>query len=163
MRPRYPFDALHWLRQERVERQATLVTESAARAERARAEEVRAQAARHKTELAIEQLAEAELASLDEGQLRAGDLQVVADWRKGAAAELRNQTEIEQAAREARVREAAAELEARQALGSASSQAQMIDSHRSSFRSAQAARADRTDEEAAQEQWTARHFPPRRR
>lgn len=163
VRRRYPFDALHWLRYERVKEQAALVSESAARTGRAQADEARAAAARRSAQLAIERLAGTEQTRLDEGQLRAGDLQVVADWRTSVDAELREQVEREQRARDARLREAAAEAAARQALGNLSNQAKMIDTHRNSFRKALAAQTELAEEEAAQEQWTARHFPPRKR
>ena len=99
---------------------------------------------------------------LNDGALRAGDLQAVADWQKGALAEVAAKAESERLAREAQAVEAAAELAARRALAAASSEAKIIDAHRDSFRAQRAAVQERSEEEAAAEQWTASHFPPRR-
>ena len=162
MRHRYPFEALHWLRHERVDRQATLVSESAARTAQARSEEARAEAARLRYEQAIEELSTEELSRLGDGQLRAGDLQLVGDWRKGADTELEAKSEREQRAREARQHEAAAEVAARRVLGSASNEAKMIDTHRQDWQAERAADRERGDDEEAAEQWTASRFPSRR-
>ena len=162
MRHRYPFEALHWLRQQRVERQATVVGESAARTAEARREEARRELERRGSEQSMIETARAERARLDEGELRAGDLQVAGDWRKGAEAELQHRAERELRAREARVTQVAREADERRALGRASNQAKMIDTHRNAFRAELEAARERSDEEAATEQWTAARFPARR-
>jgi len=162
VRHRYPFDALHWLRHQRVDQRAAVVSESAGRTARAARGELRATAARISTEQAISEVQRAEHARLSGGLLRAGELQVEEDWRKGAAADLREKTEHEQRARDLHVAEVAAEAEARRALGAASNEAKAIDTHRGAFRAERAATQERSDDEAAAEQWTARHFPPRR-
>jgi hypothetical protein len=94
--------------------------------------------------------------------LRAVDLQLEGDWRKGAEAELRAKAEHERNAREARRAQAESEAAERRALGAASNQAKMIETHRGAFRSERDAAHERADEEAATEQWTASRFPPRR-
>ncbi|MEO8906190.1 MAG: hypothetical protein ABI488_26645 [Polyangiaceae bacterium] len=162
MRHRYPFDALHWLRHKRVDQRAAVVTESAARTAQAAHAELCATAERASAERAIAVVACAERARLGDGLMRAGELRVVDDWRKGADAELRGKAEQEQRAREAHVSQAAAEVQARRDLGTASSEAKVIDTHRGSFRAERAAAEERSEEEAAAEQWTASHFPPRR-
>ncbi len=162
VRHRYPFDALHWLRHKRVDQRATVVSESAARTARAARAEQHATATRISTEQAISEVSRAEHARLNDGLLRAGELQVADDWRKGALAELQDKAEQEQRARELHVAEVAAEVQARRALGAASNEAKAIDTHRGSFRAERAASQERSDEEAAAEQWTARHFPTRR-
>ena len=162
MRHRYPFDALHWLRHKRVDEQATVVSESAARTARAVREEARAAAARRAAALAMSEVAGTEQALLDEGQLRAGDLQVVGDWRKGADATLQAKADNEQRAREASAVEATREAAARRALGTASNEAKMIETHRATFQAELEAARERTEEEAATEQWTAARFPARR-
>ena len=162
VRHRYPFEALHWLRSQRVDRQAKLLGESAQRSARARSDAERAEAARRSTELGIQALATAERARLTEGLVRAGDLAVIADWQSGAARELAAKAEHEQRAREAQAKAAAAEVAARRALSSASNEAKMIDTHRDTFRAERAAEQERSEEEAANEQWTASHFSQRR-
>ena len=162
MRFRYPFDALHWLRHKRVDDQAAVVGESVTRTARARAEEARAEAARRAAEQALTDVQSAEQVRLGEGALRAADLQAAGDWRKGAEAVVQAKAELEQQARETRLSEAANEAAARRALGAASNQAQMIDTHRGAFRAERAAARELREEEEAAEQWTASHFPPRR-
>jgi hypothetical protein len=162
VRHRYPFDALHWLRHQRVDRQAAVVSDSATRTLRARAEEARRELERQHSERMLTETAHAERTRLDEGQLRAGDLQTAGDWQKGATAELLAKAESERQAREARVAQAASEAAERRALGAASNQAKMIDTHRGAFRAELEAARERSAEEAATEQWTASRFPPRR-
>ncbi|MET0790689.1 MAG: hypothetical protein ABW061_04150 [Polyangiaceae bacterium] len=162
MRHRYPFEALHWLRHQRVDQQAKVVGESALRSARARAEEARRALERQNSERLMWETASAERSQLDEGQQRAADLQLAGEWRKGAEAEVRAKVEQEQRAREARLAQAAAEAAERRALGHASNQAKMIETHRGVFRAEREAARERSDEEAATEQWTASRFPPRR-
>lgn len=159
MRHRYPFEALHWLRQQRVDLKAKVVGESARLSAEARRQEANAELARRRVESSIAELSVAELERLKEGQQRAADLQVAGDWRKGAEAKLRATAELEAKAREASLSQAANELKARRDLGNASNQASVVDAHRSSFRAARAAAAERAEEEALQEQWR----PPLRR
>ena len=161
MRSRYPFEALHWLRQQRVERQAVAVGESAARTAQAEREQVRRELERQSSERKMSDTAREERGRLDEGELRAADLQVGEDWRKGAAAELQGRLEQEARAREARQARAASEAVERRALADASNQSKMIDTHRDAFRAERAAARERSDEEAAAEQWTAARFPRR--
>ena len=161
MRHRYPFDALHWLRHKRVDEQAAAVSESASRTARARSEEERAWGARRAAEQAMTEVASAEQARLGDGELRAADLQAAGDWRKGAEAVVQVKLQQEQQTREARMSEAANEAAARRALGAASNQAQMIDTHRSDWRAEREAARDRAEEEEAAEQWTASHFAGR--
>ena len=158
MRHRYPFEALHWLRQQRVDRQAGVLGESAERAARARRDAERAEAVRRSTEQKLSQLTAAEQVRLDEGLVRAADLSIVADWQKGAAVELEAQAERERSAREKQASEAAAEAAARRALASASNDAKLSDAHRAAFRAERAAEQELSEEEAAQEQWSASHF-----
>jgi hypothetical protein len=99
---------------------------------------------------------------LAEGLVRARDLEVVADWQKGAAAELAAEVERERQAREVQASEAAAEARARRALTTASNEAKMIDAHRDGFRAQHAQAEQLSADEAAAEQWTARHFSSRR-
>jgi hypothetical protein len=127
----------------------------------ARAEELRAQAARQSAEQQIEALARSEQARLDEGAVRAGDLAQVGAWRKGADAELQARAAREQRAGEAVRSEAAAETVARRALGVASSEAELIDTHRVEWRAEREAARERAEEEASVEQWTAKRYPPR--
>lgn len=136
--------------------------ESSARTAQAARAELRATAERASTEQAIADVASAEQARLSDGLMRAGELQVVGDWRKGADAELRVTAEREQRAREAHVSQVASEAQARRDLGTASNEAKVIATHRGSFRLARAAAEERSEEEAAAEQWTASHFPARR-
>jgi hypothetical protein len=163
VRHRYPFEALHWLRQQRVDRQARVLGESAERAARARDEAARSEAARRTTEQKLMALSAAEQVRLAEGLVRAGDLKIVGDWQQGAAAELTATAERERRAREAHAAEAAAEATARRALAAASNDAKLIEIHRDAFRAQRAAAHELSDEEAAAEQWTASHFPSRRR
>jgi hypothetical protein len=162
VRHRYPFEALHWLRQQRVERQATVVSESAARTEQARREQARREVERQDSERQMSETAHAERSRLDEGQLRAADLQVGGDWRTGAETGVRAKAEQEQRAREIRAARAESEALERRALGTASNQAKVLDEHRDAFRAERDSARERADEEAATEQWTARRFPLRR-
>ncbi|MEP7049174.1 MAG: hypothetical protein ABJB12_02425 [Pseudomonadota bacterium] len=162
MRHRYPFDALHWLRHQRVDQRAAAVNERAARTTQAARAELGAVASRVSTQQSICAVAQAEHARLNEGLMRAGELQVEDDWRKGANADLRDKAEREQRARDLHATEVAAEVLARRALGVASNEAKAIDAHRGAFRAECAASQERSDEEAAAEQWTARHFSMRR-
>ena len=136
--------------------------DSAARTAQAARAELSASAERSRTEQAIAAVAGVEQARLSDGLMRAGELQVVEDWRKGADAELRAKAEREQRAREMHVEQVAAEVQARRQLGTASNEAKVIDTHRGDWRAERAAAQERSEEEAAAEQWTASHFPPRR-
>ncbi len=162
VRHRYPFDALHGLRQTRVDRQTEVVGEEAARTARARRDEARAEAERQSIEHGIASGARAEAERLGDGLMRVGDLQVVGDWQRGAEAELKLKAEREGLAREARVVQMAAEALARNELGVVSNELKAIDTHRSDWRAERAAARERSDEEAAAEQWTAGHYPARR-
>ena len=162
MRHRYPFDALQWLRHQRVDRQAAQVSESAARVARAQGVEAQAAAARASAEQAIERTSQSEHERLNEGLVRAGELATASDWRKGADQELALKAQQEQRARELRVVEAAAEALARRQLGAVSNEAKMIDTHRSDWQAERNAAHERSEEEAAAEQWTASHYPSRR-
>ncbi|MEO6600407.1 MAG: hypothetical protein ABIQ16_11075 [Polyangiaceae bacterium] len=162
MRHRYPFEALHWLRHQRVDRQAAAVSKSAARTAQARREEACRELERQSSERLIAETSQSERSRLEEGQLRAGDLQLAGDWRKGAEEEVRVKAELQQRARDSRVARAESEAAERRALGTASNQAKMIDTHRVTFRAQRDAARERSDEEAATEQWTASRFPPRR-
>jgi hypothetical protein len=162
VRHRYPFDALQWLRHQRVDRQAAEVSESAARVAHAARVEAEATADRASTEQAIERLSQSEHERLNEGLVRAGELETVSDWRKGAERELERKAEHEQLAREKRAVEAAAETVARRQLGTASNEAKMIDTHHGDWQAERSAAQERSEEEAAAEQWTASHYPPRR-
>jgi hypothetical protein len=162
VRHRYPFDALHWLRHKRVDQQAAVVSESAARTAQAKRAEARAAADRASTERAIEALSRDEQERLSEGLVRAGELATVGDWRKGADADLKLKEEREQRARDARVAEVVAETQARRQLGTVSNEAKMIDTHRSDWQAERNAARECEEEEAAAEQWTASHYPPRR-
>jgi hypothetical protein len=161
VRHRYPFEALQWLRRQRVDREAAQVNERALRTSRARADEASARVARRTTEQHIDELSRAERARLDGGTVRAHDLQQAGEWRKGADAELRAKTEREQLASEALRTEVAAETIARRRLGVASSEAELIDAHRVDWRAEHAAAQERSEEEAIVEQWTAKRYPPR--
>lgn len=162
VRHRYPFEALHWLRHQRVERQASVVSESAARTEQARREQARRELERRHSERLMSETEHAERSRLDEGQLRAQDLQLGVDWRAGAEALVRAKAEQEQRAREARIARAENEAQERRALGVASNQAKLMDEHRAAFRAERDAAHEQATEEAAAEQWTASHFVPRR-
>lgn len=162
MRHRYPLDTLHWLRHQRVDRQAKVVGEESSRTLRAKADEARAEQQRLQQEQAIGELSDAERARLDEGALRIGDLQALGDWQKGAEIELALKLQAEERARDAHAQQVAQERAARRALGQVSNEAKMIDEHRKAFRADAAATEERSAEEAATEQWTASRFPPRR-
>lgn len=162
VRQRYPLDTLHWLRHQRVDRQAKAVGEEAKRTVQAKAAELGAEQQRLQHEQAVAALSDEERARLEQGELRASDLQALVDWQRGADAELQAKLEREQRARDAHAQQIAQEREARRVLGQTSNEAKMIDTHRSTFRSEQAATEERSAEEAATEQWTASRFPPRR-
>jgi hypothetical protein len=161
VRHRYPFEALQWLRHQRVDREAAVLGERAARTSLARTDELRAQVARQSAERQIDALSHVEQARLDEGAVRAGDLAQVGAWRRGADAELEAKALREQRAAEALRSEAAAEAVARRALGAASSEAELIDTHRVEWRAEREAARERAEEEASVEQWTAKRYPPR--
>jgi hypothetical protein len=161
VRHRYPFEALQWLRRQRVDREAAEVSERAARTASARVDEARARALRRGAEQRVAELSRAEQARLDEGTVRAGDLAQGGDWRKGVDAELRAKAEREQRASDALLSEVAAEQVARRTLGVASNEAELIDAHRVEWRAEREAARERSEEEAASEQWTAKRYPPR--
>jgi len=162
VRHRYPFEALHWLRQQRVDRQASVLGESAERTALAHRDATRAAAVRRSTEQSLLALSDAEQVRLEEGLVRAGDLNIVADWQKAAAVELADKALRERLAQEAQAAASAAEAAARRALAAASNDAKMIDTHRDAFRAQRAQAQELSEEEAATEQWTASHFVSRR-
>lgn len=162
VRHRYPFEALHWLRQQRVEQKARVLGERTQATARACSAAEQAEAMRRITEQRIAALAAEEHEKLNDGLLRAEDLALVADWQKGASAELALEAERERHARELLASEAAAESAARRALSSASNESKLIDAHRDGFRARRAAEQELSEEEAAAEQWTASHFGFRR-
>lgn len=162
MRFRYPLEALHWLRRQRVDQQAAVVGESAARTARAARVEAEAERARRATAQRIAETQGAERSLLEEGALRAADLQLAGAWQAGAEAELSTKREAEHQARAARLADSEAEAHERRALGQASNQAKLIDEHRKSRRAEHDASQDLRDEEAVTEQWTASRFPPQR-
>jgi hypothetical protein len=161
VRHRYPFEALSWLRHQRVDEQAAQVSESAARTAQALADEGRAEAARRGAERRVSEVSQAEHARLADGNVRAGELAQAADWHKGAMADVLAKLDRELRAREAVGLEAAAEAASRRALGVASQDAKLIDTHQGEWRALAQAAEERSEEEAATEQWTARRYPPR--
>ena len=161
VRHRYPFEALQWLRRQRVDREAAQLSERARRTSQARADEARAQVARQSSEQQIDELSRAEQARLDDGASRAGDLAQVGQWRRRADAELHAKIEREARATETLRTEVVAETLARRTLGVASSEAELIEAHRVDWRAEREAAQGRSEEEAAVEQWTAKRYPPR--
>ena len=161
MRHRYPFEALEWLRKRRVEREALVVSERAARTERARAEESRARAARESAQHQLDAVAGAERGRVEQGGVRAGDLAQLGDWERGARAEVAVRAAHETRAHETHRTELSAELVARRALAIASNQADAIETHRAEWRAERVAAEEAAAEEAAEEQWTAKRYPPR--
>lgn len=161
MRHRYPFEALRWLRRQRVDREAAEVSERTARSVRARSEEARSEIARRSSEQRIADVSRTELERLEASNVRAGELARVGDWRKGAENELAARRAKETQAREALRTEVAAEAVARRALGVASSEAELIDGHRDAWQKERASAAERSEEEAILEQWTAKRHPLR--
>ena len=162
MRSRYPFEALLWLREKRVDHAAAEVAERARDTARARQAESRAHAARVRVEQDIAAVAQAEQARLAAGSTRVDELRVAADYRRGAAAALALEQEREHRSQELVRAQAAAEAGARRTLGTVSAESELIDAHHSQFRSTQRAAEDRVDEEAAEEQWAAKNYPVRR-
>src|SRR4051812_18497877 len=148
VRSRYPLEALHWLRQQLVFRQAEVVQNSSLRTAEAEREEQRRTLDRQQREQALSQTARAERSRLDAGQSRAADLELAEDWRKGAEVEVRQKVELEQRAREAHLAQAGQEAAERRALGEASTQAKLSDGHRAAFRAELEAARERAAEEA---------------
>jgi hypothetical protein len=163
VRHRYPFEALQWLRHQRLDREASMLSDHIQRTQRARAEELRARATREQAQRQIQESSRAEQARLDEGVVRAGDLARAGDWRKGADTALQAHAARERHASDAVHSEVAAEGLARRALGVASNQADSIDVHRLEWSREREAARERGEEEAALEQWTAKRYPPRGR
>lgn len=161
VRHRYPFEALHWLRRQRVDREATLVRERVARTVKARGDEARAAAIRSSTERQIDELSRAEQARLEQGSVRVGELSQVGEWRRAAELDLQAKAEREQQAKLALCSEMAAESVARRQLGVASNEAELLGGHRLDWRAECEAAEERSEEEAAVEQWTARRYPGR--
>jgi hypothetical protein len=161
VRHRYPFEALRWLRRQRVDREAAEVSERAARTALARGDEARAEITRRSSEQRINDVSRAELSRFDENGVRAGELARVGDWRKGAERELAAKQQKEMQAREALRTEVAAEAVARRALGVASNEADLIDGHREAWKKERASAEERSEEEAILEQWTAKRYPLR--
>jgi len=161
VRHRYPFEALHWLRHQRVDREAREVRERIARTAKARGDEARAAAIRASAERQIDELSRAEQARLEQGTVRAGELSQVGEWQRAAELDLEAKGEREQQAKTALRTEIAAESVARRQLGVASSEAELLDGHRLDWRAECEAARERSEEEAAVEQWTARRYPGR--
>jgi len=162
VRSRYPFEALRWLREKRVDRAAAEVAERARETAQAKQASIRAHAARVRVEQGVAAVTQAEQARLAEGATRADELRVAADYQRGAALALAATQEREHRSRELVEAQAAAEACARVSLGTASAEAELIDAHRARFRGAEQAAEDRVDEEAAEEQWAAKNYPVRR-
>jgi hypothetical protein len=158
---KYPLETVRELRQRRVVDQAESVAEQAARALRARAVEARVRQAREAAERVFSETRAAEALHLERGAQRAGDLARSADWQQGAEAQVREVLRTEAQAAAIVQREVVAEVQARRELARLDAAAEVVEAHREGWHAERAEAREHAEEEAALEQWTAKHHPSR--
>lgn len=157
MKRRYPLEALRKVRHQAVDDRA--VELSARMQAREQAERVHASArrAREQERARAARVTASERARLEAGGARVADLQSGLAWRAGASereraleqADARSRVGLEQATND--------EAEARRALAAADADAKTVEEHRERWRRDEELRAERAEEEAANENWSGQH------
>ena len=156
MRRRYPFEALHGVRQERVEQRAVELSSQTRRREQASRERERAEQALRAEEWTLAEVARSERARLEQGVQRAADLQAELGFAQGAARRISERSAAEQAAREREKRESVAESRARGVLALADADSRAVEKHRERWQRARAAAAERDADDDALDHFNSR-------
>ncbi len=156
-RQQYPLEALRKLRDERAEAQAQELAQQIARAESAERklrerERVRREHAEHTAESV-----RTEQRRLAAGGASGAELLRVAEFVAAARvqAELLERAEAE--ARQTLAQERALEQKLREQQATREAEAKLVRNHEANFHERQADQAQKSEEEAALEQWNARH------
>ena len=153
----YPLEALRKLRDDQTEAQAQALADQVARsAGAARALEQRAAARRAHAQQTRESL-DQERARLLGGRVSGAELARASEFETAARAEQELLERAEAEARQALLEARAAEQQLREELARREADAKLVRNHETNFHEHRAEQAERAEEEAALEQWNARH------
>ena len=155
-RQQYPLEALRKLRDERAEAQAQSLAEQLARSQTAEAKLRAREQARREHAARTAESVDLERQRLAEGGASGVDLLRVADFEAAARVQGALLERAEAEARQALDQERAAEQKLRQELSAREAEAKLVRNHETSFHEHQADLAQKAEEEAALEQWSAR-------
>jgi hypothetical protein len=155
-RQQYPLEALRKLRDERAEAQAQSLAEQLARSQAAEAKLRGREQARREHAARTAESVGLERRRLAEGGASGVDLLRVADFEAAARVQAALLERAEAEARQALDQERAAEQKLRQELSAREAEAKLVRNHEHSFHERQADLAQKAEEEAALEQWSAR-------
>jgi hypothetical protein len=153
----YPLEALRKLRDERAEAQALTLAKQVARVAAAEAQlvERERQTLEHQERTREVRLAERE--RLAAGGVSGADLQRSVEFEAGARLHTEQLRRAEDDARQALAKERAQEQQLREELSQRDAEAKLARNHEASFHERNASAALRSEEDAALEQWNARH------
>jgi hypothetical protein len=156
-RQQYPLEALRKLRDERAEAQAQTLAKQIARSGAAQAAlNERERQRREHARRTLEAL-RAERERLAAGAVSGADLLRSADFEAGARAQAQLLERAETEARETLAKERAEEQRLRDELSRREAEAKLTRNHQATFHQQHEDAALRAEEEAALEQWNARH------
>jgi len=153
----YPLKALRQLREERAEVQARELAAQVARSDAAEMKLQGAERARREHAQRAALSLQAEQARLGEAGASGADLSRLGDFETAMRAQAALLERAESEARDALAQERAVEQKLRSALTEREAEAELVRKHEAGFRQRENEAADKAEEEAALEQWTARH------
>jgi hypothetical protein len=156
-RREYPLEALRKLRDERAEAQAQALAKQLTRVAASETVLRDRERLRREQEAETAETLSAERARLASGAASGADLGRVAEFEKGARARIAVLAQGEAEAREQLAKERAAEHELRAELSRLEAEAKLTRNHEAEFHQRHENAALHAEEEAALEQWNARH------
>jgi hypothetical protein len=155
-RQTYPLEALRKLRDERAEAQAQGLAVQIARSQAAEAKLRERERARREHAQRTAENVRVERQRLVDGGASGADLLRVSEFDKAARAQAELLERAEAEARQALARETVEEEKLRQQLSEREAEAKLVRNHEAGFHEHHADLAQKSDEEAALEQWNAR-------
>jgi len=153
----YPLQALRQLREDRAEAQALDLAAQVARSHAAEMKLCEAERARRDHAQRAAASLRAEQALLVEAGASGADLSRLGDFEAAMRARAALLERAEADARDALAKERAVEQKLRSALTEREAEAELVRKHEAAFRQREQEAVDKAEEEAALEQWTARH------
>jgi hypothetical protein len=156
-RQQYPLEALRKVRDERAEAQARTLARQMARTSAAQAAVSERERQRREHARRTLETLETERARLAAGSASGADLSRVADFEAGARAQAGLLERCEAEARELLAKERGEEEKLREELSRREAEAKLTRNHEATFHEHNENAALRSEEEAALEQWNARH------
>ncbi len=155
-RQQYPLEALRKLRDEKAEALLQALAEQVARTQSAEATCAERERVRREHAARAAEVVQTEQQRLAAGGVSGVDLLRVAEFEVAARAQAQLLERAEAEARQVLAKERAAEQKLREEQTAREAEAKLVRNHEASFHERQAVLAQKTEEEAALEQWNAR-------